>query len=483
MAAQKDKLWVRVMTAKYLSRKGFWEVKNTSGVSTFWRQVLGVRDEIRNEVKWKVGDGTQIKVFINPWFSGWNQVEQPITMNRSLTVSDLLGGNCDQWDVGTLQQIFGQTWADHIMRTVVVYPGSKDTLIWLPSRSGKYETKEAYKRMIHIAPQETPIINSDFTLWTDIWKLQVPPRVITFLWRCLHDALPVMKRLNKIFKNTNPVCFRCGQKEETVKHVIFDCPSSRALWFASELNIITDRLPQELSHIVAYVMENFYEDEKKIFFSIMWQIWKGRCDFWFKGTKFEIDNILVRVKSTVYTNIREVLCDKGFKNQITHYELPAAAALLLVDGSWDMDKRMGLAVLIYDSHGNLYHAQSKSGIANDSFVAEAEASFSFLLQSDSIPLFSLPRAIKSRKQKREKKKKFDGHHPFRSRSLYQVLTFSSLSLSLSLSSEARNPSSFVEDKSRNPRFAEQKPGLLERTKDQLRLKLQIVSVPIRFCRV
>ncbi|KAJ4802411.1 Ribonuclease H-like superfamily protein [Rhynchospora pubera] len=263
--------------------------------------------------------------------------------------------------------------ANHIMRSVQVFPDAMDTLIWLPSKTGRYVTKEAYNRFIKNFQEEIPLTDSNFQLWQDLWKVRAPPRVITFIWRCLHNGLPVAKRLSKIFHKTEPLCFRCGQDDETIEHMIFNCPSSRAVWFASELNLRVEVLPQTLGQIITHVMENFQCEQLKMFFSIMWQIWKGRCDLWFRDINFDVVTILNKAKSTIYTDMAGVLQNKRIKDIDLHYNLFQGVVIILVDGSWDMKGRMGLAAVMYDPGGKLYHFHCKGGKAVDSYVAEAEA--------------------------------------------------------------------------------------------------------------
>ncbi|XP_020413873.1 uncharacterized protein LOC18778457 isoform X1 [Prunus persica] len=67
------------------------------------------------------------------------------------------------------------------------------------------------------------------TLWTSVWSLPIPSKIKIFLWRSLHELLPCMANLfyHKIV--SNPICFRCTRKPETIIHALWCCSSTKEL--------------------------------------------------------------------------------------------------------------------------------------------------------------------------------------------------------------------------------------------------------------
>jgi ribonuclease HI len=67
------------------------------------------------------------------------------------------------------------------------------------------------------------------TLWSKVWKLHVPERVRTFTWMMLHQRL-----LTNSLKNSmglcHAMCAFCGDVEETILHVMRDCPRAKDIW-------------------------------------------------------------------------------------------------------------------------------------------------------------------------------------------------------------------------------------------------------------
>lgn len=87
-----DSLVARVMKRRYFRHSDFMEAKLGSNPSYIWRSILWGREVIHKGLRWRIGDGKQVKVYQ----SGW--LPRPVTFKpispRSLpvetTVSELI---------------------------------------------------------------------------------------------------------------------------------------------------------------------------------------------------------------------------------------------------------------------------------------------------------------------------------------------------------------------------------------------------------
>lgn len=63
-----------------------------------------------------------------------------------------------------------------------------------------------------------------------IWQLKLPGVVCTFLWRVCHHSLPT--KVNIFHKQVvpDPNCPMCGLTPETTGHILWECPTSKAVW-------------------------------------------------------------------------------------------------------------------------------------------------------------------------------------------------------------------------------------------------------------
>ena len=89
-----------------------------------------------------------------------------------------------------------------------------DSMCWAYSPSGLFDGRSAYK----LARGEEGISEEFAGNW--IWKVDVPPKIQCFIWKCYLYSLPVKDLLatKGIFKDR--MCESCGRESETIIHVL-----------------------------------------------------------------------------------------------------------------------------------------------------------------------------------------------------------------------------------------------------------------------
>lgn len=55
-----DNLWVKVVSAKYLTKKSFMEVRKVGNASRMWKYILDHRYILKKRIRWCLGDGSNI---------------------------------------------------------------------------------------------------------------------------------------------------------------------------------------------------------------------------------------------------------------------------------------------------------------------------------------------------------------------------------------------------------------------------------------
>jgi ribonuclease HI len=65
--------------------------------------------------------------------------------------------------------------------------------------------------------------------WSKVWKLSVPERVKTFMWLVLHNRI-LTNELKSRMGLGHSMCTHCVNIEETVIHVLRDCPIAMEFW-------------------------------------------------------------------------------------------------------------------------------------------------------------------------------------------------------------------------------------------------------------
>jgi hypothetical protein len=66
-----------------------------------------------------------------------------------------------------------------------------------------------------------------------IWRLQIPNSSIVFLWKACHNILPTKANLKKRRVISEEACIFCCGEAKTIKHILWDYPSTQDVWSAS----------------------------------------------------------------------------------------------------------------------------------------------------------------------------------------------------------------------------------------------------------
>lgn len=66
--------------------------------------------------------------------------------------------------------------------------------------------------------------------WKKLWSLDLPGKIISFMWRVCRMCLPTAVNLLKKRVEISSVCTWCLCRQEDEIHVLFDCSFARSVW-------------------------------------------------------------------------------------------------------------------------------------------------------------------------------------------------------------------------------------------------------------
>lgn len=233
--ANHESLLARVLLGKYCSDEGFMECTKKSSASYGWQGILIGRDLMAENMGWVVGDGTSIKIWYSPWLS-LTEKEGPMGPAReadmNLTVSDLFLQGSNEWDEAKIQNMLPHL-KEKIKAIKPSLSGAPDKRVWLGTATGEYTNKSGYKVALKIRERENPIVNEmqDIDWFKSVWKLNTSPKVKLFLWKVLHNAIPVGEQLAIRNIAVDTRCKRCNTLE-SINHLFIHCPYARKVWEA-----------------------------------------------------------------------------------------------------------------------------------------------------------------------------------------------------------------------------------------------------------
>ncbi|XP_050238048.1 uncharacterized protein LOC126687531 [Mercurialis annua] len=114
----------------------------------------------------------------------------------------------------------------------------------------------------------------------NLWLLPIYPRIKNFMWRALHGALPIGEQLITRC-NITINCIHCGGVESMV-HMLFLCPFSQRIWFASPLGLRKLNFPSLPFHLLwrylttALISQDPSKKLLNLCCFVCWFIWKSR---------------------------------------------------------------------------------------------------------------------------------------------------------------------------------------------------------------
>ncbi|XP_059638815.1 uncharacterized protein LOC132281094 [Cornus florida] len=125
----KDRLWVAWFNKRYLTNASYWSVIPKVNHSSIWKSIVSVRDTLKVQCSYRIGNGDKIKNFMDPWCEGQFLSEvfsyrtlRQVSSNKQIDLSSFIVQN--QWqfdDVPFVVQQFFQQFRIH---------GGEDQLLW-----------------------------------------------------------------------------------------------------------------------------------------------------------------------------------------------------------------------------------------------------------------------------------------------------------------------------------------------------------------
>ncbi|XP_048591502.1 uncharacterized protein LOC125576153 [Brassica napus] len=292
-----DSLLTRFLQSRYFSNGSFLSATLGSRPSYAWRSILHGRELLEKGLRNSVGNGLSISVWSTPWLIDGERLRIPLMKNilvdLNLKVSDLMIPNSDLWDHQKLENLFYDQDIEIILK-IKPAVSSPDFLCWNHTRSGEYSVKSGYwfaekeaKKEAYVSSQALPSLNG---IKSHIWSLNTAPKIKVFLWKVIGGAISVADHLIERGMKVDSRCQICGLEGESMNHVLFNCTIARQSWaichFPAPVNGFD---PSSIYSNIFYVLkmgnnQNWPVHIRRSGPWILWQIWKNRNSFLFKGS-------------------------------------------------------------------------------------------------------------------------------------------------------------------------------------------------------
>lgn len=370
--------WAETIQAKYCPITGFWASTRTYSCTLLWRNLVGLKPLLQFHLVWKIGSGSTVRAFSQPWFPGWELLRPANSAQRNLTVSSLILQHHSSWDFDKLRRVFGFEIALIISMNEAIRPApamAQDMLLFTYAKDGRFTVKKAYQ----LLKGDSGNVR-DKKFWSAVWGAQeLAPKLKLFIWRCVSNALPVRGIIGARIQTISTVCQRCGLVPETIEHMLFTCDFSRAAWLASPLTLRSNQLQGAFKEIIASLIETLSEEDLMRFVCMSWAIWRVRNEavIGAKQQTFSVcfkyyKEVLLACQSVYRCSPVPIQQSNGTGTQSHSHLISAASHFCYVDGSWSQDGLAGIRAYILVG-GKVVQWTSKRVQAMNSAHAEAIA--------------------------------------------------------------------------------------------------------------
>ena len=125
---------------------------------------------------------------------------------------------------GKLFATYDRRTCESILALPLTHQNSHDKLIWKENRSQRFTVRSAYQvalRLKYPNQAEHSSVQAHGSTWRKLWKLNVPPKVRTFLWRACSGCLPTRENLHKKRIRVEERCELCHHHSETISHDVW----------------------------------------------------------------------------------------------------------------------------------------------------------------------------------------------------------------------------------------------------------------------
>ncbi|XP_019186482.1 PREDICTED: uncharacterized protein LOC109181185 [Ipomoea nil] len=224
-------------------------------------------------VRRRIGNGEKTLIWGHPWLSDdpspLIQTVMPEELREARVVA-LIDQQTKTWDPHILCDLFEPDDVARITR-IPVSPEYEDSWYWYKDPRGEYSVKNAYRQIIGNYENNS----GAFDKWITLWKLKVPPKWKTFLWRALCDILPTTNNLIIKRVEIDPACPMCDTSHENVMYTLTSCDYSRIVWNISGLpitNIIAATFPEWIMGAMA----NLTEEQFATLVGVLYHLWSAR---------------------------------------------------------------------------------------------------------------------------------------------------------------------------------------------------------------
>ena len=243
IASSADKPWANLLRSKYLRGCSFLSSTPQQNSSFIWKSLHKSIPMKKKGYCFSIGLGSSVNIWHDPWipFIPSFTPPPPSSLPNHHLVSDLIIPETRQWNRALLHNLFDQDIASLIQKIHIPFSPIEDSIFWAINLSGKFSVKLAY-----LSDQTSRFSNSGPLTafeWKKLWSMKFNERLKYHLWKIAWDVLPTRAFLGYRIVDLDTSCPCCHHPQESVVHILFECPFAIIVWQHTSIPINLSSIP------------------------------------------------------------------------------------------------------------------------------------------------------------------------------------------------------------------------------------------------
>ncbi|XP_026447463.1 uncharacterized protein LOC113347985 [Papaver somniferum] len=211
--------------------------------------------------------------------------------------------------------------------------------------------------------------------WKQFWSFKhIQPKIQIFIWKVIHNGIAVKRNIHRFVSGINTNCSFCHQDEESIAHLLIDCPWSRIVFEKAGLSVIALPKVTNLFSLFAEWMEGDLNNDFVKRLCIMWNIWKLRNDIIFSNSNISEDLVLKRSSQDFDLCMADGVSDNNVNFSTTcnpsWYPAHYPYVKINVDAAF-VPNNAAAGAIAHDHNGRFVGCETKTFEATSSLLAEA----------------------------------------------------------------------------------------------------------------
>ena len=175
-------LFFRFFKSKFFPHRSIFDAKENKG-SFAWKSILKARELVKRGLKWRIGNGSQVRIFQDAWLPGSRQgkaLSLALESHANAMVSSLINHVDRYWKVAEIDSLFLPEEAAIIKAIQLSLFDRDDFPVWPYTRDGVFSVKSGYHLLMEQdEPELFDIPNGGVNskVWKAIWHMRVPNKV------------------------------------------------------------------------------------------------------------------------------------------------------------------------------------------------------------------------------------------------------------------------------------------------------------------